>query len=282
MLTRMKTLKPLFLGLLLTIGGSAQAIINGDDADPIKSASTVFLSFSNSDRTSCTGVIISENLILTAGHCFDNVDKDTKSIQISNNKNGEYKLKKIELAQKWTRHPLYKEPKSGGRKKDVDIQYDIAYLKTESNLLAEFELAEQDLPKVFTSDDTLAEAMKVQTEGMAYGYGLVVDSDNPQDNTGSIKKELPQNLELNSEINVIIARSLIKKRGVCQGDSGGGLYMQVGNETYVAGILSGISSEGGCGSKESYAAYSMIHKHLCWIMNDSGLLSDLNLTCSEN
>ena len=276
---RMKALTPLFLALFLSLGPpAAHAIINGSDADPVKSASSVFLSFPDRAETRCTGVIVNSHLILTAGHCFDDISAGMKSIKISNYSDGDSNLKNIELAKPWARHPLYIKPAANGEKKSLDIQNDIAYINTTNNLLEEFELAEKDLPKLFTNTEALTAALMSQPHGMAYGYGLTTVGNNPRVERENKKKELPVSLVLDSELNVIIVRSRIEDRGLCKGDSGGGIYTELNGETYVVGILSGV--DGGCGTKDAYAAYSSISRNLCWISQDSGLLGDLNLNCN--
>lgn len=250
------------LALILGFQINALAIIDGADADKYESASSVFINLKKND-TVCTGVIISENLILTAAHCFDGVDKNLKSLSISNHHNGDHNLKEISLVQPVAKHQLYIEPTKSGRKKAADIQYDIAYIKTNTNLIEKFELQENQIPKVFSNTHDLFELLKNQTSGIVYGYGVTQLKSKSND---ALKKELPVTVNLNNEIQVLITESLIKKRGLCQGDSGGGLFIKHNNETYLIGILSGINSKGDCGSVESYGAYSIVSNHMHWIV----------------
>lgn len=253
------------------------AIVNASDADLNQSVSSVYLEFNNSEHASCTGVIVSENLILTAGHCFDSVDPKIKDIKISNNKHGTSKSKNIALAQAWARHPKYIEPKKGGRKEAVDIQYDIAFIKTKQNLLQTFGLTSEQLPKLFLNRDLVNVAINSNKQGMAYGYGMISLNDKSDE---SYKKQLPVTLEIQNEINVIISRSQLPNQGLCQGDSGGGLFMNYEGSQYLVGILSGISAQGRCGSEKAYGAYSLLTEKMCWILQASELPTPTDLKCS--
>ena len=249
---------------------SSEAIVEGRNPDPYKSASTVFVSF-DKNRELCTGVIISANLILTAGHCLDGLSKKTRTVQITN-AGSEKHAKKLHLAGPVGRHPLYKEPTVGGKKKVGDIQYDFAYIKVSENLLETFGITESQLPRLFAQITDIDAQLAFSSQAMAYGYGLL---DAPTafepSPAGGIKKEMLTNVTHDTALNILISRTAEKGKGICGGDSGGGLFMAAANgQIFLAGILSGISTgTGGCGSEDSYGAYSIVSQHICWLLKDS-------------
>ncbi len=260
----MKTYLVFIFSLLFLLCVQSQAIIKGADADLVKSASSVYLEFEALDAA-CTGVIISSNLILTAGHCFDDQSKDMHSVDVSNSHRGS-KSKKIHLAQNFSRHPLYIKPSSGGKKKGIDIQYDIAYMKTKENLLEKFAITEDQLPHLFTSVKPLVDQINKSTLAMVYGYGLNKKNQSKSDE----KRELPVTVAYVSEINTVKATSTLAGQGMCEGDSGGGLFFDVDGQTYLAGILSGRRTDVPCGDPLSYAHYSIVSQSICWVLKDSG------------
>lgn len=257
----------------LIVSFSAHAIINGRNADKIKSASTVSIHF-GSTESDCSGVIISEHLILTAGHCFDQQSQNLNSVGISNNTRASGSWKNLHLAQSFGRHPKYIKPSAGGKKNSTDIQYDFAYLKVTENLLKTFDISQEQLPRLFTQTSAMDTTLASSNLAMAYGYGLSKVSTqmsfiNPPEDP--VKRELQMTVTHNSNLNILVARSTEDRKGLCSGDSGGGLFMtSPEGQTYLAGIVSGIGAGAGCGSKESYGAYSIVTQHLCWVFQDSG------------
>lgn len=257
-------------GFLSLVCLSSEAIVEGRNPDPYKSASTVFVSFDKT-REQCTGVIISANLILTAGHCLDGLSKKTSKVQVTN-AGSEKHAKKLNVVGPLGRHPLYKEPTAGGKKKAGDIQYDFAYIKVSENLLQTFGITESQLPSLFVQTADIDAQLAFSTQAMVYGYGLLdaPTAFNPSP-AGGFKREMLSNVTHDTALNILMSRTAEKGKGICQGDSGGGLFMAAADgQIFLAGILSGISTgTGGCGSEDSYGAYSMVSQHICWLLKDS-------------
>ncbi len=264
-------LKNILVVLALFVSVSAQAIINGRNPDKVKSASTVSIRVDGYGRT-CSGVIISAHLVLTAGHCLDGVSKDSSKVDITNVVNAEGRWKTLHLASNYGRHPLYIEPTASGKKEAIDIQYDFSYLKISEDLLVTFGLTPQQLPRLFTQTADIDQMLIGSNSAMVYGYGM---TERPKHgdlspSKSDLKKELSMSVTHDSTINILMARSAEKNRGLCEGDSGGGLFLTAKDgQVYLAGIVSGIYAGAGCGSKESYGAYSIVSQHICWVLKDS-------------
>lgn len=263
------------------IGAQAIAIVDGQAPDLEKSASTVYI-HSDVNDYSCTGVVIASHLVLTAGHCLDHISQSTRQIKISNSRSGLRNLKDVKLAMPVRQHPQYTRPARGGRKQSEEIQYDFAFLKTKDNLQEMFEITNEQLPKLFRSTADLRATLLENIQGMAYGYGKTQnDSGSTVVENNADKRQLPMIVSYSSD-NYLVARSAVlvsdgknkppkRKGGVCQGDSGGGLFVTRGQDVYLAGVLSGIVVGEKCGDKDSWGGYAIASDSICWVMRESAI-----------
>lgn len=248
---------------LVSISFSSFAIMNGRDANLSQSASTVFIHIKNAERT-CTAVIIHDHLLLTAAHCLDGDIRPKTTLYISNDANND--STKTLFVLKFAQLPKY----TSSETKDLkDIQYDFAFIVIKESLLETFKLDSHKLPLLTADENVLKKAiLNSDHKTMAYGYGVF----NKSSDEGQKKELQSKVIEVNTDINVIVTKSSEANVGICEGDSGGGLFVETeNNEILLAGIVSGITAEKGCGTDSSRAWYSMVHKNICWVQKNSGI-----------
>ena len=145
-------------------------------------------------------------------------------------------------------------------------------MKISEDLLVTFGLTQQQLPRLLAQTADVDQLITGSNLAMVYGYGSTERPKYGDLNTSpsNVKKELSMSVVHDSALNVLIARSTEKNKGLCAGDSGGGLFLtETDGQVYLAGIVSGIYSGAGCGSKESYGTYSIVSQHICWVLKDS-------------
>lgn len=251
----------LSVGVLVSVLAleTSLAVMNGRDADLTKSVATVFIFPEKAIRT-CTAVIVAPQLLFTAGHCTEGIQKKVFKLKIANDLNAD--VKRTVTVLQWKAAPGYTE----SNKKDLDeVQYDFAFLRTRENLLETFGLKAEQIPRVASSLKELQDILTKHQSLKAYGYGMYAK------NKDEKKKELNQAHQLVEEHKLIKTTSLEKSAGVCQGDSGGGLFAEENGKLILLGNLSGILASKGCGSDESYAVYTWTHTHLCWVKKMSGI-----------
>ena len=253
--------------ILFFAATSAHAIINGSNANPLTSKQSVHLKLDSQD---CSGVIVHSNLILTAGHCMEGLKQLTKKLRISNGKN----TKSINLVQ-ILKHPLYKNIKNG-KKSQSDIQYDFAFIQTKDDLTELFGLSSSDLPMILENRAATKAEAAGSSSIMAYGFGTTSNSTNAV----GVKKQLSMSTKYVSSLNFIKAVSLEKGRGVCGGDSGGGLFSIKASGQVLVGIVSGIMKGEKCGDKDSWAAYTLVSDHVCWIQKQTNIKLSASQVCN--
>lgn len=237
----------------------AMAIMNGRDADLNKSVATIQIYPEKAVRR-CTAVIVAPNLLFTAGHCTEGIQKQVIRVEASNKAEGS--RNQVIRVMQWRTAPGYTE---SDEKEPEDIQFDFAFMRTRDNLLEMFGLTAEQLPAVNSSVEDLKKILAQSKTFKAYGYGRYSGS------RDSRKKELNQSAEVVEDLKVIKTVSTETGAGVCEGDSGGGLFAEVNGKLVLLGNVSGIVSRKGCGSAESYAAYTWVHNHLCWVKKTSGI-----------
>lgn len=244
------------------------AVINGRTADANLSAATVRLTIKNTDGTeNCSGVVVDPHLILTAGHCTEGADPNDK-MQITNDVNGR---KTTTFRTSWKTAKGYT---NSDKKSPNDIQYDFAYVKTSNDLVKELGIDPAQIPKVASSLEEMKAALSASGyEAIGYGYGI-----NDSKGHEGVKKELKMRVTLFDDAYVIMGKSLEPSVGLCQGDSGGGIFARAENgRPLLLGNLSGITATKPCGASDSFGSYSYVVKHICWVQQSSQI--DLGATC---
>ncbi|XP_035891849.1 uncharacterized protein LOC118503077 [Anopheles stephensi] len=215
----------------------------------------------------CGGVIIDESTILTAAHCIyttsGKIPLDRIVVTV-----GQIDLKdENEFTQKHNLHETIVHPKYG----PASIINDIALLKLSTNIT----MTKYVQPVCLWTMDSNQE-MIAGRNGTIVGFGL-----NEHD---EVSKQLKQAL-----IGVVDALTCIAsdrsvfgthltsdmycakgQTGVsaCNGDSGGGMFFEVGGKWFVRGLVSFTPLRGNTGLCDplKYTAYTDVAKHFEWIV----------------
>jgi hypothetical protein len=237
-------------------------------------------------QESCTGVVVSPNLILTAGHCLQMLGSATRvgiSSGLSNRADqfgdrARYshrgQVTVIDIAKKAI-HPQYIKTQSDGKKESSNIQYDLGYIMTNTNLRKIFPRIQ--FPQIL-ADQNIIGNMIQQGSLVTAGYGISFPGPEGSSTVNVFKLKLNLSLDGISADNYYITRSLEQGRGPCEGDSGSGLFIKSGEVRSLIGILSGVASNTGkplprnqCGSAEERAAYLILAPHLRWLQSETGI-----------
>lgn len=202
----------------------------------------------------CTGVIFSKDLILTAGHCLGAPGWAELSVYFGLNKNGSGQkikvIKQIRIADIPTNSPPF------------DWQ-DLALLKLEKPIPLGYEPAQfaMDNPNLRDGDEVI----------MA-GYGVTTPESNYSGDGGvGILRAVFQKIiqAQYGQTEILVDNS---GKGACKGDSGGPLFIERLGQIWVVGITSRMSSRNIVpGSKPNRfecrvdMIYTKISEHRQWI-----------------
>lgn len=262
----------LFIGACFAICSSlpAQAIINGSKPSASDFLESVYLKTKTDEH--CSGVIIGDKVILTAGHCAEDL-VSSGSASITNQRGNSSRSIKID---KVSLHPRYVSPKGGRTLEPNQIQYDLGVIRLSESIRGK--IGSALVSQVSGSDQETKDLLKDASEVLAVGYGITKRS-RPGLRTSAImdndeKRFLAMSSEVNTQYRVILARSKKSGAGVCKGDSGSGLFAPSENGRVLVGILSGVPNDRNCGGDKSYGAYVIVSDHVCWIEKASQV--DLN------
>ncbi|WP_176736449.1 trypsin-like serine protease [Oligoflexus tunisiensis] len=189
----------------------------------------------------CTGTVIAENLILTAGHCLSN---GAMSVVFRTNMYAQGTGAVIPVERKVV-HAQYKPTGP------YIVPYDIAMLKLSKNIPANYKPVKL-LPasQPLRSGEAVLQAGYGETLQRGGGaFGTLRSVNNTYSGRGSYGR-------------VIVANRNFT--GTCAGDSGGPLFVNRNNEWYVAGALSGgqESAQYGCHGGGTYTGVAEFHSWL--------------------
>lgn len=208
---------PLGLGLALA-GGPAGAVIGGREAPDSAGFSVMVLS---SDGGVCTGIVVAQDAVLTAGHCAAGRGEHRVHFR---DEAGAPVL--VELAARSV-HPAYDAGAIAGRRRSIDL----ALLRTATPLPARFAPA------------TLSAAMPRTGESLTLsGYG--VSRAGEARSTGTFRSVALPVVEPYGPSRVLVwLKSAAGRAGPCQGDSGGpiGAGAVVAVTAWVGGACGGVS-----------------------------------------
>lgn len=232
-----------------SVAGNGSSIIGGTvvETSDVISKSTVAIVASVVDAKGeegqfvCTGSLIADNVVLTAGHCVPEVKEGEKAAMyvVFTTDLNKLSREQIRNVNKVVVHPKY-----GQEAEDGSDANDIALIRFAGTKAAGYQVAK------FLSDESLL------TDGATVtlaGYGLTDGVNKTGDNL--LRKTDVTILEHFGKTEVALDQS--QGKGACHGDSGGPAFLNVAGVEYVWGITSrGIGKDG----KDDCSLFSLYTK----------------------
>lgn len=196
-------------------------------------SSVVFISTENAQGHNeiCTGTFISENLILTAGHCIAK-DKDGMSVS--------FRPKDFASTQNIVDIEIVDAFKLDFSPLNV-VRNDMGVIRFKGGLPPEATIA------LLPTEKNLKEAKALTFSAVGYGRNTGVKSDDPMAPTGEgilrTKKLISEPISAQSDIFKI--DQFKNKGGVCFGDSGGPAFIKDSktNKNIVVGVASAVLTD---------------------------------------
>ncbi len=205
----------------------ASGIVGGKSVkneDPLAKKVVLLLMMDKEKQIStCTGTPIADDVILTAAHCVENAVLVSAVFKTALCEGNELNTEDTILAANWQRHKDYK----GVRESKDGVLSDVAIIKLPKSIPADYQVS-----KVY--DGTSEITSKTVT---LVGYGRTTEQDEGLPQLRKTYKKLNDEIgraEAPSDLMVIDQ----KTSGVCNGDSGGPVFVEVGSELQVAGVNS--------------------------------------------
>lgn len=222
----------------------------------------------NQQKFFCAGVLIAKTKVLTAGHCIQDKEREVllaRDILLlfgvhdlnDRNQNGVYSASAAEV----TMHPDWNPY---GEKYDADI----ALITVDD----EIPYTRFIQPICIASDEIEA------TEGFVTGWGKSEDESKLHENIPKVLKvPIWTNehcyLEAEEFTKLASRRTLCAGSrdgtGVCNGDSGGGLFVKNGDAFFLKGIISASLVKQGKCDVSNFALYTNVNKFIRWINVDT-------------
>lgn len=243
------------------LGAESSGIIGGDivNDDDLIAKSTVALIaqvVSKKDKTvsqsTCTGTLLPNNIIITAGHCIPTADpaENMVMIVVLFGTNIEKPTREQQrLVTEVMIHPEY------GKTEDRFDVHDLAMIKFSGSVPEGF------APAKLLSDESV---LTPGTTVTLAGYGIIKTDG----------KTTESNRRLN-KVDVAIARSVGKHevvvdqrfgKGACHGDSGGPAFVEINGSLFVWGVTSRGSGKNGVDDCSLFGIYTKIRSEASFVL----------------
>lgn len=198
----------------------------------------------------CTGSLLSDNVVLTAGHCVPS-EKEYKTVAlyvIFTRDLNKMERTDIRLVTDAVVHPLYSDDNTGADTHDVAVLR-FAGAKAEG----------YDIAKFLDDETVLTEGATVTLAG--YGLNETDGVTTKSDNT--LRKVNVEVAGAYGQNEIILDQR--NGRGACHGDSGGPAFVNVGGVEYVWGITSRGSGKDGVDDCSLAAIYTKVKSERIFI-----------------
>lgn len=234
-------------------------IVGGTETQPYSRPYQVAMLYNG--RQICGGTLISNQWVLTAAHCLDNVSATSLSIRVGAHYLNQNDGQTIPVSQKIVHY-------SWAGANSIRSGYDIALLKLSSAASSQYTPAKLPTTEVMNNYASVGRYVTVS------GWGQT--SNNSQGGSNVLREvDLPviSNSQCSQQLNFNMPASTICGGGsggisACRGDSGGPYAVRVGSDYYNVGIVSwGMNCVGA-------SAFTRTSSYLDWIAQNSGVTND--------
>ena len=262
----MKSVKYWILLILFASLPSAQSSVGGERVSSADWPYAVQISLRGGSQ--CSGVIVNDQTVLTAGHCLFESGTNRKMMTLSfRSKTVDrflfWKIPGFSRTQKsFQISKIYGHPKYTGRMAQSassrDVEADLVVLKIWSGGLLEF---------IGVKEPLLIGDLKSHPQDLlaTVSFG---GSGGAQSRGGELGGEMKKiNLVPLGFVSpgVFTVTSQAPGDGLCKGDSGGGLFGFENDRPVLLGILSGVSQDSLCGQGRLKAYFVDVSKGVCEI-----------------
>lgn len=235
----------------------ASQIFGGEKIDKDDRLGRVTVNISNKKtRSICTGTIISEQLILTAAHCVEKAS--AQDLEVLFGKSIYSLFSKRREVTKFIIHESYVHTNV--------IANDLAIIKIAENIPDGFE--KLDVTRAI--DYGFTPVSEVQVAG--YGLSKV---DDYKSGSGSLRKTTVK-IESYSPTSPLLVLNQSEERGICQGDSGGGAFIESEGELIQLGVTSFVytkinrdgSTQADCRNKSFFTSVAFYNEWITRTMSE--------------
>lgn len=207
-------------------------------------------------RLLCSGTLISNNLVITAAHCFLNLPEKTTLHVYFGIILPRMPMENVRSVEAFEMHPGFSPIYEN--KIIVSSRHDIALLKFKG-VLPHFSKPAKVLSTL--------ESLKEQDQLLVAGYGL--KNDEYQMNSEGLRHT---SVKIHSFWESHLILNQTDKNGTCLGDSGGPAYLQTPQELYLVGATRGAHK--GSTNCRGYSEVTSVPESIDFIIETSQKLSD--------
>lgn len=253
----------------VNLGADSSSIIGGepvDAKDPIaKSTVAIVASVVTADGQEgqfiCTGSLLTNNVVLTAGHCVPKVGDEFKEVTLYVIFNTDLRAMQrgdIRLVVDTVIHDDY--GKMGPQGEDA---HDLALVKFAGPMAPGYQLA-----KFLTDESLLKEGTKVTLAG----YGLIETDGVNTKSDDRLRKVDVEVIESFGQHEILLDQT--KGKGACHGDSGGPAFLEVNGTQYVWGVTSRGAGKDGKDDCSLVSVYTKVKSESAFIQDGLKKLSE--------
>lgn len=234
-----------------------KGIIGGfriSDTDPLSKKVVMLLMKDGDDGKICTGTPISKDMILTAAHCVKGISSDHITAIFHTDITCESGFDFPTMSIK-AKDSIFHAGYSEGRK---NITNDVALVKLSSNIPESYEVSE-----VYDGQSTLSSDVVTLA-----GYGSSDENGEGATYLRTTQKSFKDDIEVEDQ-KITLQQ---KYRGICTGDSGGPVFVEVNNKLTIAGVNSYVGVDVTNTMCRSYSVSMYIPYFHDWIQTQLGNL----------
>ncbi|MBV2168077.1 MAG: trypsin-like serine protease [Bdellovibrio sp.] len=250
------------------LGADSSSIIGGtpvENKDAIaKSTVAIVASVVTKDNQEgqfiCTGSLLKENVILTAGHCVPVVGEEYKEVAlyvIFNTDLNKMQKADVRLVVDHVIHTQYGQVGQEG-----EDAHDLALIKFAGAMAPGYQLAK------FLDDESL---LKPGTKVTLAGYGLIETDGVNTKSDDRLRKVDVQVVEDFGKTEVLLDQT--QGKGACHGDSGGPAFLDVNGTQYVWGVTSRGAGKDGKDDCSLVSVYTKVKSQSEFVNSALKLLS---------